>query len=198
MKKLLRSYLYLIAITLLLIALDQYTKFLVTSNLALGESYCLIDSLCPTFQIVHWYNTGVAFGLFQGNSAFFVVVNSIVVVAILIFYSAIPQRDWLLKLALIFETGGAIGNLIDRIRLGHVTDFFAVGSFPVFNIADACINIGVALMLLSVFLEDRKRRLGTPVAAEDAAASLDEESVDLAAGIDEPQHEVLAADEACD
>lgn len=158
MKKHIRNYLFLILVGGVLILLDQLTKNWIRSTLAMGDSVCLIDSLCEHVKLVHWYNTGVAFGLFQGNSTTLAIIASIVVIAIIFFYSQIPQNDWMLRLALTFEMGGAIGNLIDRIRIGHVTDFVAVGNFPVFNVADACINIGVAFMVLSIIIEEVDKR----------------------------------------
>ena len=126
---------------------------------------------------MHWYNTGVAFGLFQGNGDIFKITSTIIAFGIIIFYSEVPQKEWMLRLALAFETGGAIGNLVDRYTLGHVTDFISVGDFAVFNIADACINIGIGFMVLSLLLdylrEQKEKRLGSddnaPAFLEDLA-----------------------------
>ncbi len=123
----------------------------------MGDGICPIPGLCEQVRIVHWYNTGVAFGLFQGNSPLFAIIISLVIIAITVFYSQVPANDWFLKLALAFEMGGATGNLIDRVSIGHVTDFVAIGKFPVFNVADACINIGVAFMFISLILKNGKQ-----------------------------------------
>ena len=173
MKKYLKSYLFYFAVAGVLIFLDQLTKGLVRQNIQLGGSICPIGELCEQVRIVHWYNTGVAFGLFQGNSMFFAVLISLVIVAITVFYSQVPAYDWFLKLALAFEMGGAAGNLIDRVLIGHVTDFVAIGNFPVFNVADASINIGVAFMLISVILEEKKSR---QMAAQETETNLEENS----------------------
>lgn len=164
MKKHLKNYLFFFLVAGLIILLDQVTKELVRNNIVLGNSICAIKGLCEQVRIVHWYNTGVAFGLFQGNSLIFAVLISLVIVLITFFYSQIPDNDWFLKLALAFEMGGAAGNLIDRVTIGHVTDFVAVGNFPVFNVADACINIGVAFMFISILLEERRNRLNINMA----------------------------------
>ena len=161
MKKLIRNYLFLILIAGFLILIDQLSKTWVRNNITLGQTYCFIENICEQVRFVHWYNTGVAFGLFQGNGTFFMVTSTLIAIAIIIFYAQVPTEDWLLRLALAFETGGAIGNLIDRYTIGHVTDFVSVGNFAVFNVADACINIGVAVMLLSVLLDEIKRRKST-------------------------------------
>ncbi len=170
MKKQIRNYLFLFVVAGVLVLLDQLSKEWVRNNLEIGETFCIINGICDQFRFVHWYNTGVAFGLFQGNGNLFKITSTIIAFAIIIFYSEVPTKDWLLRLALAFETGGAIGNLIDRYRIGHVTDFISVGDFAVFNIADACINIGVAFMLLSVLVEEirvrKQKKAGMEISVE--------------------------------
>lgn len=165
MKKLLRNYLFLIIVAGVIVLVDQLTKEWIRQTLSLGETYCFVDSICDQFRFVHWYNTGVAFGLFQGNGDIFKITSTIIAFGIIIFYSEVPQKEWMLRLALAFETGGAIGNLVDRYSIGHVTDFISVGNFAVFNVADACINIGIGFMVLSLLLdylrEQKEKRLGT-------------------------------------
>lgn len=158
MKKQIRNYLFLFIIAGLIVLFDQLSKEWIRNNLEMGETYCVIEGICDQVRFVHWYNTGVAFGLFQGNGNLFKITSTIIAFAIIVFYSEIPTKDWLLRLALAFETGGAIGNLVDRYTIGHVTDFISLGDFAVFNIADACINIGVAFMLLSVLFEEIRVR----------------------------------------
>jgi len=75
---------------------------------------------------------------------------------ILIFYSRLAGENWWLRSAIGLELGGAIGNLIDRVKIGHVTDFISVGNFAVFNIADASITVGVAVMLIALWQEEKK------------------------------------------
>lgn len=166
MKRQLRNYLFLIIIAGLIILADQASKNWVRENLSMGETYCVIDGICEQARFVHWYNTGVAFGMFQGNGNLFKITSSIIALAIIAFYSQIPQEEWLLRLALAFEVGGAIGNLIDRFMIGHVTDFVAVGNFAVFNIADAAINVGIAFMLLSLLLDYLKEQREKKAAIE--------------------------------
>lgn len=168
MKKQIRNYLFLFIIAGLIVLVDQLSKEWIRSTLTMGETYCFIDNLCNQVRFVHWYNTGVAFGLFQGNGTLFKITSTIIAIAIIGFYSQIPTKDWLLRLALAFETGGAIGNLVDRYTIGHVTDFISVGDFAVFNVADACINIGVAFMLLSVLQEEISVRKQKRAIAESA------------------------------
>jgi signal peptidase II len=77
---------------------------------------------------------------------------------IIIYYSQIPKDKKLMRVAISMQLGGAIGNLIDRIRFGPVTDFISVGSFPVFNIADSSITVGVGLLILALWLAEQRER----------------------------------------
>ncbi len=133
------------------VAADQLTKSWVRVNLVPGESLPEIGIL----TIIHAQNTGSAFGLFA-NQAFLLTLIAIVgLVVILLFYRYLPQSSVLSTVALGLVFGGALGNLTDRIRLGHVTDFIYVRLWndfywPAFNVADSSISIGV--IVLAVFL----------------------------------------------
>jgi len=155
------KYVYLFAIAGLIVALDQWTKGLVRTNLALGETW-LPDSLTwlsPYARIVHWYNTGAAFGMFQSGSMVFTVLAIIVIGAIIYYFPRVENNDWTLRLAMSMQLAGAAGNLIDRLMYdGRVTDFLSVGTFPVFNVADASISLGTAILLLGVYLQERAAR----------------------------------------
>ncbi|HZW05102.1 MAG TPA: signal peptidase II [Anaerolineaceae bacterium] len=158
MKKFLQTYAPLLLVAGLIILLDQLTKSWVRSSLVLGEVWIPWESALPFVKIVNWYNTGVAFGMLQGMGTLFIVLHIIVAIAIIYFYPRVSPGDWPLKLALTLQLGGAVGNLIDRVTLGHVTDFVWIGWFPVFNVADASISVGVAVLLLGVWLQDRRQR----------------------------------------
>ncbi len=75
---------------------------------------------------------------------------------IIYYYPQVSREDWWLKLALGLQLGGALGNLIDRLQFGHVIDFISVGSFPVWNVADSAITVGTCILLLGVYLKERK------------------------------------------
>jgi signal peptidase II len=158
LKKFLKNSIWLIVVTLLIVAVDQYSKWLVRSNLALGEMWSPWEWLAPYARIVYWKNTGVAFGMLQGMNTVFIILAAIVSLGIFYFFHSIPKRDWLIRLALMLELGGALGNLIDRITVGHVIDFISVGTFPVFNVADSCITVGVIVLLLGVWIQDRREK----------------------------------------
>ena len=85
----------------------------------------------------------------------FTVLAVIVIAAILYYYPQVSRADWPLRLAMSMQLGGALGNLIDRLTIGHVTDFVSVGTFPVFNVADASISVGCVVLLLGVWWQER-------------------------------------------
>ena len=158
MKKRIQSYLFLFTVSLAVIGLDQWTKAIVRSYMELGEIWSPWNWLTPYARFVHWYNTGVAFGMFQNNNVLVAILVSIIAVIIIIYYPSLTEDDWYLRIALSLQLGGAIGNLIDRLTIGHVTDFISVGNFAVFNIADSCVTIGVGVMILGMWMQERKQK----------------------------------------
>jgi signal peptidase II len=158
LNKLVKQYLYLGLLAGVIVGLDQLTKTVVRSNMELGEVWMPLEWLSPYVRIVHWYNTGVAFGMFQGYGFVFTILALIVVGIIIYIYPQVPTEDWSLRLAMGMQLGGAIGNLIDRLTVGHVTDWFSVGTFPVFNVADASISVGVGVLILGVWIQEREQR----------------------------------------
>ena len=154
-----RDYLVLLGLAGLVIGLDQWTKYLVRSRLAVGEPWSPWEWLSPFARIVHWNNTGAAFGIFQSGGMVFTVVAIVVAAAILYYYPRVPSGQVPLRVALGLQFGGAVGNLIDRLAQGTVTDFISIGSFPVFNIADASISCGVAILVGAMWIEERRRKI---------------------------------------
>lgn len=152
----LRSYAVLIPITFLIVFADQWTKKIIRTNLQFGEIWAPFAWLTPYARIVHWYNTGVAFGMFQDKNLLFSILVLLISLSIFIFYPKLTEDDWFLRIALSLQLGGSIGNLIDRVTVGHVTDFISVGNFPVFNIADSCITVGAIIMVIGLLVEERK------------------------------------------
>ena len=131
--------------------LDQFTKWLTIENLAVGESWPAEGFL----RFTHAWNTGTAFSLFQGQGDILTWVSLGAVGVLTWIYRSIDNPHWVLRIAFGMQFGGAIGNIIDRIRLGHVTDFLDVGPWPIFNIADSSIVIGIGLMIFYFwFLDD--------------------------------------------
>jgi signal peptidase II len=144
----------------LVIAIDQLTKAWVRANLAVGESREIIPGLGEWVRLLYIENTGAAFGMFQAGGLIFTIVAILVSIAI-VYYSFRMQGDsWALRVILGLQLGGALGNLIDRLTIGPVTDFislFSIWNAPIFNVADASITTGVVLMILAMLLNPAER-----------------------------------------
>ncbi len=124
------------------LALDQLTKALVRSGVELGSR----DPIFPGVDLVHTRNTGVAFSLFQGGGTLLIVFTAVAIAAVLAWFARNPGRRgaWVPVGLLV---GGAVGNLVDRIGRGAVTDFIDLPLWPAFNVADIAITFGVAVLL---------------------------------------------------
>jgi signal peptidase II len=139
-----------------IVALDQWSKKLVVTRMELGQSIPLIPDV---FHLTSHRNMGAAFGILQNQRWLFVIITIAVVIGILVSLVRIGKRQPRVSLALSLVLGGAIGNFIDRVSTGQVVDFldFTLINFPIFNVADMAITVGVALLLLDVLLEGRRR-----------------------------------------
>jgi signal peptidase II len=158
LKKFLNDYSLLLTIALVIVVSDQITKYLVRNFIPMGEMWTPWTWLAPYARIVHWQNTGAAFGMFQRFGGVFTVLAILVSIAILYYFPRVPHEEWPLRLAMGMQLGGAIGNLIDRLTQGYVTDFISIGNFAVFNIADACISVGVAVLIVGVWIMDQSQK----------------------------------------
>ena len=96
--------------------------------------------------------------MFQDRNLLFSILVFLISLSIFIFFPKLTEDDWFLRIALSLQFGGSIGNLIDRLTVGHVTDFISVGNFPVFNIADSCITVGAVIMIIGLWLEEKKQK----------------------------------------
>ena len=136
------------SVVVFLVVIDQLTKALVRANLALGEVW--FDA--GVFQIVHVQNTGAAFGIFKGNSLTLIITSVIGIIVILILVFLLRSRwrfleSMWVQVGMALVMGGTIGNnLIDRIRMGYVTDFIDFKVWPAWNVADASITVGVIII----------------------------------------------------
>ncbi len=137
------------SIVALVIGADQATKAAVRAGMEVGESVTLIDRVV---SLTHVSNTGAAFGLFQGSVPFFIVMAAAVLgtIAWVLWRYRGSSVLFATSLSLIF--GGAAGNLIDRAVAGRVTDFIDVHIWPVFNVADIALDVGVALLILYIIV----------------------------------------------
>lgn len=155
-----RDYALLTLITGAVVGLDQWTKWIIRNNLALGETWSPFPWLTPYARIVHWNNTGAAFGLFPDGGTIFMVVAIIVTIVIVYYFPQIPSAKVAYRLALGMQLGGALGNLIDRVLQGPVTDFVSIGRFAVFNVADSSISIGTAILIIAMWIDERREARG--------------------------------------
>ena len=173
------NYIRLTVVAVIVIILDQWTKSLVR-QLPLGATWLPQgwEALSPYARFVHWYNTGAAFGSFQGFGWVFTLLAFVVVGFIVVYFQKVTGDIWWMQVAMGMQMGGAIGNVIDRLTNDmKVTDFISVGTFAVFNIADAAISVGTAVLLVGLYyldnLEAKKQKL-----AEQSEEAIGENSVE--------------------
>ncbi|MBW8012221.1 MAG: signal peptidase II [Chloroflexi bacterium] len=172
-----QNYLFLLLIALPIVTLDQWTKGLVRTHLGFYERWMPIDWLEPYARIIRTQNSGAAFGMFKQGADLFTILAIVVIAIILIYFPRVSKEDWPLRFAMGFQLAGAAGNLIDRLNHGSVTDFISVGNFPVFNIADASISFGVAILLLGVwYLERQEKAKLEIVGGDEFELEIEEES----------------------
>ena len=143
-----------LALSAIVIGLDQLTKSWITSGFQLGDSIAITSF----FNLVLAYNTGAAFSFLAGAGGWqrvFFIAIAVVASIVIVYLMRKPQNDTLMNAALALILGGAIGNVIDRVRLGHVVDFIQVHAagyyFPAFNVADSAITVGAALLIWDSF-----------------------------------------------
>lgn len=131
-------------------ALDQLTKWIVEQNIRRGSWYVIIDGI---FNLRHDRNSGAAFGIMPGQNALLIVITIVAIGFIFFYYRQFQTNLWM-RIALGFLLGGALGNFVDRLRLGEVVDFIQIGIqkaglwWPTFNIADVCICIGAGMLII--------------------------------------------------
>lgn len=145
---------WLFVLPIAVVILDQFSKYIVVENMALGESIPIIEKV---FHLTYILNPGAAFGMFAHNRLFFIAIAVIVIGIIIWARREILASPWEVKAGCGLFLGGAIGNLIDRARQGLVIDFFDFRIWPVFNIADIAICIGVGLIIWNLLKTELKR-----------------------------------------
>ncbi len=133
-------------VALVIIVLDQVSKYLVATHLVLNEPRYIVPFLKPFFALTYIHNTGAAFGILQNQNLLFSIIAIVVIAIILVYVRSTPQPDLLIALTLGLQLGGAGGNLIDRLRYGYVIDFIYVKYWAISNVADICISLGVVLL----------------------------------------------------
>lgn len=145
-------------ITLIILIGEQLTKFIIRTQMTLGESFAVV----PKFlYITSHRNNGAAWGILSGKMTFFYIITIIVLIALIVFYIKEAKNNMLMQIAISLLFSGALGNFIDRVSSGEVVDFIDTVifgyDFPIFNIADASLTIGVVLLII-VLLKDQNQK----------------------------------------
>ncbi len=160
---LLRRWGLLVAVAGAVLALDQTAKMLVTERLLLGQSWEPIPQIGSLIRITRSYNTGAAFGMLPQASDIFLLLAMVTIVAFIVSYPQLPSKAWLSRLSIALISGGALSNAIDRVRLGHVTDYVHVQLTPtlsnISNFADHAITLGVVFLLVDQWLTERREKM---------------------------------------
>ncbi|WP_156290412.1 signal peptidase II [Oceanobacillus salinisoli] len=145
-------------IALLIIGIDQLTKWMVVRSMEIGENISIIDGF---FYLTSHRNQGAAWGILEGRMLFFYIVTVIVVIGVVYYMQKYAHSDKWLALGLSFILGGAIGNFIDRLFRQEVVDFFDFYifnyNFPIFNVADSALTVGVIFVIIATILEETKK-----------------------------------------
>jgi signal peptidase II len=172
-----KNWLILLSIATLTLIADRVSKTIIADKLALNQPWHPpIPFLRSVFSLTYTTNTGAAFGLFPEQGALFIIIAFVVIAAIIFYYRHLPDGHNLARVALGLQLGGALGNLIDRLRQGYVVDFIDLNfwplqNWPVFNLADSAIVVGVGLLALTMLLEDIEDQDAEPESSERDAAS---------------------------
>ena len=148
---------------------DQITKYLVRENMAIGESWPAEGF----FRLTHGTNSGAAFGLFQDQTVILTIASVFAIGFIIYFYRSHGDGSWITSVTIGLLLGGAVGNLIDRVIARRVTDFIDVGPWPIFNLADSSITVGITLLIASLVLTGGKAE-DTPAPEEVESSGSDE------------------------
>lgn len=146
------NYITALISVVVLVCIDQFTKYLVVGHLKDRPAYVLIRNI---FQLEYLENRGAAFGILQNQRVFFYISVLLITAAVIWFYSKVPmERKYLpLRICAVLIVGGAFGNCIDRIRLNYVVDFFyfKLIDFPIFNVADIYVTLSAIALILVIF-----------------------------------------------
>lgn len=148
--------LYTVALLVIVIG-DQLSKLIVSGSMQLSTSHTIVDNL---LYFTYAHNEGAAWGMLEGKISLFLVISIIAVIAMIYFFTKTTKEEALTRFGLVLTFAGALGNVIDRVCFGYVRDFIDVivfgYNFPIFNIADMAVVIGVGLIILEIILGEIK------------------------------------------
>lgn len=168
-------------VAILTLVIDRISKWVVMTGLSVGETWNPVAALERYVSLTYVTNTGAAFGLFPDYGGIFMVIALVVIVAIILYYRYLPGEQWLVQTSLGLQLGGALGNLIDRLLYGHVIDFIDFKLWPVFNVADSSLVIGVVILAYHLLRDEWGRANGSEMAS-DSLHSLSEQEKGLGGG----------------
>lgn len=137
----------ILLLALAIVLIDQLSKFYIQAHMMPNMSIPVIQDV---FHITYILNPGAAFGLFEHQTIVFVIIAILMIAAVIYFYPQIPRQYRLLRFGIGLMVGGAIGNVIDRIKTGYVVDFFDFRIWPIFNVADMGIVCGVGCIIFTI------------------------------------------------
>ena len=171
----------LIGIILGIVGADQLTKWLVLKNLALGSSYEWIRNV---LHFTYVQNQGAAFGILQNKRWVFLIFSTVAIVGLSIYLFRFCKQNWAVRISVAFLIGGGIGNMIDRIAFGYVVDFIELPFlwlpvlyqyFPIFNVADSFVTVGVVILAVALirdaFREEKEKKKQAQAAAPEEPSS---------------------------
>ena len=144
----------ILILCLVVILVDQFSKFYIQSTMNLGMSIPIIPHV---FHITYILNPGAAFGILENQRFFFISIGVFILLAAIFFFPKLQKEKLPLKVGSALLLGGAVGNLIDRIQTGYVVDFFDFRIWPIFNIADIAIVCGVGLIIYTILFKGRMK-----------------------------------------
>lgn len=159
-----------VAVAVIVWSLDQITKVWVRAHIPLYGAIYPLPFAASFFRLTHLTNTGVAFGLLQDSGVLYILIAGVILAAIVLYARHLPWQHPLVQVAAGMQLGGALGNLTDRARLGHVTDFLdffvRVGNrvyhYPPFNLADSSIVVGVIILMLALWRQEYREQTADP------------------------------------
>lgn len=143
----------ILLLSLLVISVDQYTKYYIEQHMSLGMSVPIIQNI---FHITYILNPGAAFGLLEHKTELLIFIAIVMISVLIYFYNRIPKQLKLLRLGLGLLAGGSIGNVLDRVRTGYVVDFFDFRIWPIFNVADIAIVCGVCSVIWTIVFSNKE------------------------------------------
>lgn len=159
-------WLWILVLAAVVVSLDQWTKNLIEANIPLYGQVAPFPDFGRYFNLVHYQNSGAAFGLLRGQASLFIVVAVVVIIAVLIYARHLAEDNWATRIALGLQLGGAFGNLVDRLTQdGMVTDFLLfmlpvgdrVYQWPAWNVADGSIVVGTILLAILLLRSESQR-----------------------------------------